>query len=585
MNIFKELLALVKGEIEHLSEAGELPGGLDVTGVLVEPPRDPQHGDMATNAAMVLAKRASKAPREIAALLAGRLAGCDGVATVDVAGPGFINMRLEAAFWHQALARIIASGERYGAFDMGRGKKINVEFVSANPTGPLHVGHGRGTVFGDVLAALLERAGYDVTREYYVNDAGAQVDALARSVHQRYLEALGCELAADAFEDGYQGDYLVPVGAALARRHGDKYAAAPESEWFETFRSFAVESMISLIRDDLATLGVRHDVFSSEKKLVDDGEVQACFADLQSRDLIYRGVLEPPKGKPPPEDWEQRPQHLFRATSFGDEVDRPLKKSDGNWTYFATDIAYHRAKFERGFEDMIDVWGADHGGYVKRMKAAVSAVSGGKAALDVKLCQMVKLTDGGQPVTMSKRSGQFVTLRDVVDKVGKDVVRFIMLTRKNDAPLDFDLARALEQSKDNPVFYVQYAHARIRSVVRRAEAEMPEALGGDSGGAGDLSMLTDAAEIDLIKCLCGWPRAVDSAVLSHEPHRLAFYLQELAAAFHLLWNKGNEDHGLRFIIPGDGRVTAARLTLIGAVAQVISLGLGIFAVQPVEEMR
>ena len=585
MNIFKELLALVKGEIEHLSEAGELPGGLDVTGVLVEPPRDPQHGDMATNAAMVLAKRASKAPREIAALLAGRLAGCDGVATVDVAGPGFINMRLEAAFWHQALARIIASGERYGAFDMGRGKKINVEFVSANPTGPLHVGHGRGTVFGDVLAALLERAGYDVTREYYVNDAGAQVDALARSVHQRYLEALGCELAADAFEDGYQGDYLVPVGAALARRHGDKYAAAPESEWFETFRSFAVESMISLIRDDLATLGVRHDVFSSEKKLVDDGEVQACFADLQSRDLIYRGVLEPPKGKPPPEDWEPRPQHLFRATSFGDEVDRPLKKSDGNWTYFATDIAYHRAKFERGFEDMIDVWGADHGGYVKRMKAAVSAVSGGKAALDVKLCQMVKLTDGGQPVTMSKRSGQFVTLRDVVDKVGKDVVRFIMLTRKNDAPLDFDLARALEQSKDNPVFYVQYAHARIRSVVRRAEAEMPEALGGDSGGAGDLSMLTDAAEIDLIKCLCGWPRAVDSAVQSHEPHRLAFYLQELAAAFHLLWNKGNENHDLRFIIPGDGRVTAARLTLIGAVAQVISLGLGIFAVRPVEEMR
>ncbi len=585
MNIFKELLALVKGEIEHLSEAGELPGGLDVTGVLVEPPRDPQHGDMATNAAMVLAKRASKAPREIAALLAGRLAGCDGVAAVDVAGPGFINMRLEAAFWHQALARITASGERYGAFDMGRGKKINVEFVSANPTGPLHVGHGRGTVFGDVLAALLERAGYDVTREYYVNDAGAQVDALARSVHQRYLEALGRELAADAFEDGYPGDYLVPVGAALARRHGDKYAAAPESEWFETFRSFAVESMISLIRDDLATLGVRHDVFSSEKKLVDDGEVQACFADLQSRDLIYRGVLEPPKGKPPPEDWEPRPQHLFRATSFGDEVDRPLKKSDGNWTYFATDIAYHRAKFERGFEDMIDVWGADHGGYVKRMKAAVSAVSGGKAALDVKLCQMVKLTDGGQPVTMSKRSGQFVTLRDVVDKVGKDVVRFIMLTRKNDAPLDFDLARALEQSKDNPVFYVQYAHARIRSVVRRAEAEMPEALGGDSGGAGDLSMLTDAAEIDLIKCLCGWPRAVDSAVQSHEPHRLAFYLQELAAAFHLLWNKGNENHDLRFIIPGDGRVTAARLTLIGAVAQVISLGLGIFAVRPVEEMR
>ena len=585
MNIFRELLELINSEIEQLSEAGELPGGLDTTGVLVEPPRDPGHGDMATNAAMVLAKRAGKAPRDIAALLAGRLAARDGVASVDVAGPGFINMRLEAAYWHDALARITASGERYGAFDRGRGKKVNVEFVSANPTGPLHVGHGRGTVFGDVLAALLERAGYAVTREYYVNDAGAQVDALARSVYQRYLEALGQKLDADAFEDGYPGDYLVPVGAALAQEHGDKFAAAPQNEWFESFRGFAVESMLSLIRSDLDALGVRHDLFSSEKKLVDDGQVQATFADLEARDLIYEGVLEAPKGKPPPENWEPRPQHLFRATQFGDEVDRPLKKSDGSWTYFATDIAYHRDKVRRGFDDMIDVWGADHGGYVKRMKAAVSAVSGDSAALDVKLCQMVKLTEGGKPVTMSKRTGQFVTLRDVVDKVGKDVVRFIMLTRKNDAPLEFDLARALEQSKDNPVFYVQYAHARIRSVVRRAEAEMPQALSGDVAANADLSVLTDAAEIDLIKCLCGWPRAVDSAVLSHEPHRLAFYLQELAAAFHLLWNKGNEDHGLRFINPEDSRVTAARLILIGAVAQVIALGLGIFAVQPVEEMR
>ena len=578
-------MELVISEIEQLSEAGDLPSGLDVTGVLVEPPRDPAHGDMATNAAMVLAKRAGKPPRDIAALLAERIAAQDGVESVDVAGPGFINMRLEAAYWHSALARITASGARYGAFDMGRGKKVNVEFVSANPTGPLHIGHGRGTVFGDVLAALLERAGYAVTREYYVNDAGAQVDALARSVYLRYLEALGRELGADAFEDGYPGDYLVPVGVALAQEHGDKFADAPESEWFETFRSFAVESMLSLIRDDLDALGVRHDLFSSEKKLVDDGQVQATFADLKARDLIYEGVLDAPKGKPPPEDWEPRPQHLFRATQFGDEVDRPLKKSDGSWTYFATDIAYHRDKVRRGFDDMIDVWGADHAGYVKRMKAAVSAVSGDTAALDVKLCQMVKLTEGGKPVTMSKRSGQFVTLRDVVDKVGKDVVRFIMLTRKNDAPLEFDMARALEQSKDNPVFYVQYAHARIRSVLRRAEAEMPEVLGSDLAGNADLSVLTDAAEIDLIKCLCGWPRAVDSAVLSHEPHRLAFYLQELAAAFHLLWNKGNEDHGLRFIIPEDSRVTVASLILIGAVAQVIALGFGIFAVQPVEEMR
>ena len=491
-------MELVNSEIEQLSEAGDLPSGLDVTGVLVEPPRDPAHGDMATNAAMVLAKRAGKPPRDIAALLAERIAAQDGVAAVDVAGPGFINMRLEAAYWHSALARITASGARYGAFDMGRGKKVNVEFVSANPTGPLHIGHGRGTVFGDVLAALLERAGYAVTREYYVNDAGAQVDALARSVYLRYLEALGRELGADAFEDGYPGDYLVPVGVALAQEHGDKFADAPESEWFETFRSFAVESMLSLIRDDLDALGVRHDLFSSEKKLVDDGQVQATFADLKARDLIYEGVLDAPKGKPPPEDWEPRPQHLFRATQFGDEVDRPLKKSDGSWTYFATDIAYHRDKVRRGFDDMIDVWGADHAGYVKRMKAAVSAVSGDTAALDVKLCQMVKLTEGGKPVTMSKRSGQFVTLRDVVDKVGKDVVRFIMLTRKNDAPLEFDMARALEQSKDNPVFYVQYAHARIRSVLRRAEAEMPEVLGSDLAGNADLSVLTDAAEIDLI---------------------------------------------------------------------------------------
>ena len=585
MNIFKDLYNIIKEEIEHLSTAGELPAGLDLAGVMVEPPRDPAHGDMATNASMVLAKRAAKKPRDIAELLAGRLACRDGIAAVDVAGPGFINLRLSAAYWQESLARIIASGERYGAFDLGKGQKVNVEYVSANPTGPLHVGHARGTVFGDVLAALLERMGYAVTREYYVNDAGAQVDTLARSVYQRYLEALGRELAADAFDEGYPGDYLVPAGEALAREHGEKFADAAQSEWFEIFRALAVESMLSLIREDLDSLGVRHDLFSSENNLVQNGQVQATFDDLQSRDLIYEGVLEPPKGKPPPDDWEPRPQHLFRATSFGDEIDRPLKKSDGSWTYFATDIAYHRDKFARGYSDMIDVWGADHGGYVKRMRAAVSAVSGDKAKLDVKLCNMVKLTEGGKPVTMSKRSGQFVTLREVVDEVGKDVVRFIMLTRKNDAPLEFDLARVVEQSKDNPVFYVQYAHARIRSVLRRAEAELPGLVAGDFPANVDLSVLTDAAELGLIKSMCGWPRAVDSAVQSHEPHRLAFYLQELAAAFHLLWNKGNEDHALRFIIAEDNRLTAARLALIGAVAQVISLGLGIFAVQPVEEMR
>ena len=585
MNIYRELLEFIKEDIQRLSETDDLPGALELKGVLVEPPRDPKHGDVSTNAAMVLAKRTGKKPRDIAALLAGKLAARDGVASVEVAGPGFINLRLELAYWQVALKRIVAAGGKYGAFDMGRGRKVNVEYVSANPTGPLHVGHGRGTVFGDVLATLLERAGFEVTREYYVNDAGSQVDALAHSVYQRYLGALGRKLGADAFDAGYPGDYLIPVGEELALMHGDEFADAPESEWFESFRAFAVESMLSLIRDDLAALGVSHDLFSSEKKLVDGGRVQAAFDEIKARDLIYEGVLEAPKGKPPPEGWEPRPQHLFRATQFGDEVDRPLKKSGGNWTYFATDIAYHRDKFERGFEDMIDVWGADHGGYVKRMKAAVSAVSGGKAALDVKLCQMVKLTEGGEPVTMSKRSGQFVTLRDVVDEVGKDVVRFIMLTRKNDAPLEFDLTRAVEQSKDNPVFYVQYAHARVRSVLRRAKTEMPEALALCRGDDVDLSVLTEPAEIDLIKNLCGWPRIVDSAVLSHEPHRLAFYLRDLAASFHTLWNKGHENIGLRFIVLEDNRLTAARLTLIGAVAQVISLGLEIFAVQPAEEMR
>ena len=585
MNIYKELLESVLVDIKRLSESGDLPGELELKDVLVEPPRDPEHGDVATNAAMVLAKAAGKKPRDIAALLAEKLAAREGIASVEIAGPGFINLRLDAAYWQAALKRIVVAGGKYGAFDTGHGRKINVEYVSANPTGPLHVGHGRGTVFGDVLATLLERAGYVVTREYYVNDSGAQVDTLARSVYQRYVEALGRELDANAFDAGYPGDYLIPVGKELARLHGDIYVDAPESEWFEAFRAFAVESMLSLIKDDLAALGVSHDLFSSEKKLVDEGRVRATFDEFEGRNLIYEGVLDAPKGKPPPEDWEPRPQHLFRATQFGDEVDRPLKKSDGNWTYFATDIAYHRDKFERGFENMIDVWGADHGGYVKRMKAAVNAVSGGKAALDVKLCQMVKLTESGNPVTMSKRSGQFVTLRDVVDDVGRDVVRFIMLTRKNDAPLEFDLRRVVEQSKDNPVFYVQYAHARVRSVYRRAETEMPQALALSRNNDIDLSMLTESAEIDLIKNLCGWPRTFDSAVLSHEPHRLAFYLHDLAASFHTLWNRGQENIGLRFIVPEDNRLTAARLTLIGAVAQVISLGLGIFAIQPAEEMR
>ena len=579
MNVFKDFDRHIRITLERMVEAGSLPAGLDGA-FTVEPPRDAAHGDIATNAALVLAKRAGMKPRDLAEAIAAALGALADVDSVEVAGPGFINLRLSDPYWHRVLAGILAAGDRYGASELGARRKVNVEYVSANPTGPMHVGHSRGAVFGDALASLLAFTGFDVTREYYINDAGAQVDALARSVHLRYREALGETVG--AFADGlYPGDYLVPVGKHVAARDGDKWRDAPEGEWLAVFRREAVDAMMVSIREDLAALEIRFDHFTSERELVSNGKVDDALAVLEARGLIYTGVLEPPKGKAP-DDWEARPQTLFRATEFGDDTDRPLKKSDGSWTYFATDIAYHLDKFQRGHAEMIDVWGADHGGYVKRMKAAVVAITEGKAELDIKLCQMVHLLKAGEPVKMSKRGGNFVSLREVVDAVGKDVVRFIMLTRRNDAPLDFDLAKVTEQSRDNPVFYVQYAHARICSVQRKAAGN------GELGRPAteqELARLTDPDELALIKVMAGWPRLVEGAAEAHEPHRLAFYMDDLAAAFHALWNKGNDDPTLRFIIDDDPALTRARLALIAAVRQVIAAGLGVFGVAPVEEMR
>ena len=561
-----------------------LPDGLDFGKVAAEPPREAAHGDVATNAAMVLSKAAGMKPRDLARLLSVELAKIPHVDTVEVAGPGFINLRLSDRFWYERLAGILRAGPAWGRSGKGAGKRINVEYVSANPTGPMHIGHARGAVFGDALAALLEWVGYDVTREYYINDAGAQVDVLARSAHMRYREALG-EPIGEIPEGLYPGDYLKPVGAAVAGTDGGKWRSLPEDQWLPHFRDQAVAAMMDMIRADLAMMGVTQAVFTSERALVEAGKVDEALAHLTTLGLVYEGVLEPPKGMLP-DDWESRPQTLFRATQFGDDVDRPLKKSDGSWTYFASDIAYHWDKFRRGFDTMIDVWGADHGGYVKRMQAAVKAVSGGKAQLDVKLCQMVNLMKGGQPYRMSKRAGTFVTLRDLVDQVGKDVVRFIMLTRKNDAHLDFDLDKVLEQSRDNPVFYVQYAHARIFSVLRHALQDLPDLHDNlDFLAEASLSRLTDPAELGLIRMLAEWPRQVESAAEAQEPHRIAFYLYDLAASFHALWNKGKDEASLRFLIDGDRDVSLARLALIRAVALVIASGLSIFGVTPVEEMR
>jgi arginyl-tRNA synthetase len=583
-DIFTHFRFVLVGEIEALVKAGELPEGLDLARVAVEPPRDPAHGDLSSNAAMILAKPARMPPRDLAQKLASRLARESDITAADVAGPGFINLRIADDFWQARLVDILEARESYGDSDVGQGRRVNVEYVSANPTGPMHVGHGRGAVVGDVLASLLEKAGFQVCREYYINDAGAQVDVLARSLHLRYREALGETI--EAIPEGlYPGEYLKDSAWLLAKRDGAKWLNLGEEHWLAEFRAFAIGNMMTLIRTDLKALGIEHEVLTSERAILGASAIEKAIAALEKQGLIYVGTLEPPKGKLP-EDWEARPQTLFRATQFGDDVDRPLKKSDGSWTYFAADIAYHFDKVQRGFTEMIDVWGADHGGYVKRMQAAVTALTGGKAALDVKLCQLVNLLDKGQPVKMSKRAGTFITLREVVDEVGRDVFRFVMLTRRNDQTLDFDFAKVVEQSKDNPVFYVQYAHARASSVMRHArEGFSGHDLAPASLAKAELSLLTDRDEIALIRLLTQWPRIVEGAAESHEPHRIAFYLQEVAAAFHGLWNKGNADATLRFIQADAKPLSLARLAMVQAVAFVIASGLKVFGVTPVEEMR
>ena len=581
MNLFQDLRALVITELAAMADAGVIPAGLDTAAVSVEPPRDPLHGDMATNAAMVLAKPAGMAPRAIADALAARLAADPRVAVAEVAGPGFLNIRLKPQVWQSLVGTVLTMGQDFGKSDLGAGKRVNVEYVSANPTGPLHVGHTRGAVFGDALASLLQYAGWDVTREYYINDGGAQVNVLARSAFNRYLEAH--DLTVDWPEGTYPGDYLVEVGEALKAKYDDRWLDAPEEEWLDEVREFSTNAMMDMIREDLAQLGVKMDMFYSEKSLYGTGRIEAAIEALREKGLIYKGTLEPPKGKLP-EDWEPREQTLFRSTAHGDDVDRPIMKSDGAWTYFAPDIAYHYDKVSRGFDALIDVFGADHGGYVKRMKAAVSALSDGKVPLDIKLCQLVKLFKNGEPFKMSKRAGNFVTLRDVVEQVGPGVTRFHMLTRKNDAPLDFDFDKVLEQSKDNPVFYVQYAHARVHSVLRRARdagVDVSEAALAKA----DLSKLGHDAELKVAHQIGEWPRLVEIAARTNEPHRIAFYLYELASDFHSLWNRGNDEPALRFVQEGDTDTTSAKIALARAVAVVISAGLGILGVEPVEEMR
>jgi arginyl-tRNA synthetase len=604
-NIFADFRRVV------LAALGDLPQtrGLDLGRVAVEPPRDPTHGDLSTNAAMVLAAAipayldsaanptmvaaGTVRPRQmdLAERIVDALAGRELVTgdyrgsgfTAAPAKPGFINIKLAPEVWHAQLRAILRAGAAFGDSTIGGGARVNVEFVSANPTGPMHVGHGRGAVVGDALAGLLVKAGFAVQREYYINDAGAQVDVLARSTYMRYREALG-EVIGPIPEGLYPGEYLIEAGRRLAARDGGKWLGRPETEWLGPVRDFAIEQMLQLIREDIDLLGVHHDLFVSERVLNERGAIDDCLRVLSDRGLVYTGVLEPPKGKLP-DDWEPREQTLFRATSFGDDVDRPLKKSDGSWTYFAADIAYHRDKFARGFTNLVDVWGADHGGYVKRMRAAVRAVTDGAATLDVKLCQLVNLFDKGMPVRMSKRAGAFVTLREVVDEVGKDVFRFIMLTRRNDQALDFDFAKVTEQSKDNPVFYVQYAHARIASVMRHAAEQFPDDDLSDSAlSKAVLDRLSDPSEIALIRQLASWPRLVEAAAEAHEPHRIAFYLQEVAAQFHVLWNKGKDEATLRFILASDRELTRARLALVRGVATVIASGLAVFGVEPAQEM-
>ncbi|MEH3157589.1 MAG: arginine--tRNA ligase [Sphingomonas taxi] len=574
MTLYTRFAAHVAAALDTLTAAGTLPGGLDRKNVTVEPPRDATHGDLATNAAMVLAKPAGMNPRALGEALAAELGKLDEVAEASVAGPGFINLRLTDAAWRGELAQITDAGDAYGRSTLGEGVTVNVEYVSANPTGPMHMGHCRGAVVGDALASLLEFAGHKVIREYYVNDAGGQVDVLARSAHLRYREALGETIAIP--EGLYPGDYLVPVGAALAAEFANRYVDAPEEEWLALFRTRAVAAMLVMIKDDLALLGIHHDLFSSEAELQAAGKPEAAEAELRARGLVYDGVLEAPKGETP-EDWEPVELPLFRSSAFGDDQDRPIKKSNGQWTYFGADLAYHFQKSQSA-DQLIDIWGADHAGTVKRIVAAVAALTGGKTQFDVKLVQMVRLLRGGEPVKMSKRAGNFVTLADVVREVGKDVVRFTMLTRRSDAQMDFDFAKVVEASKDNPVFYVQYAHARIASLHRRA------AEAGIAAGEADLSRL-DTEELALVKLAAQFPRIVETAATAREPHRIAFYLYDLAAAFHALWNVGNDRPDRRFLVVEDHDATRARLFLATAIAQIIRNGLSIMGVVAVSEMK
>jgi len=584
-HLFANVLARVRAVC-----AAQLGAEIDLARVVVEPPKDPSHGDMATNAAMVLAKEAKAKPRDLAEQIAARLRSDDLIASVDVAGPGFINLTLKPAVWAQALRTVLREGDTYGRSGIGAAEKVNVEYVSANPTGPMHVGHCRGAVFGDALASLLAFADYDVTREYYINDAGAQVDVLARSAFLRYREALG-ENIGEMPEGLYPGDYLKPVGQALAAEDGDKLLTMPEAGWLPAVRGKAIAMMMAEIKGDLAALSIRHDVFFSERSLIETGNnrVSQTIDYLRSQGAVYEGRLPPPKGGPV-EDYEDREQTLFRATNYGDDVDRPLLKSDGSYTYFASDIAYHKDKFDRGFRNLVDVWGADHGGYVKRMQAAVKAITGDKAALDVKIVQLVKLLRNGEPVKMSKRSGDFVTLREVVDEVGKDAVRFMMLFRKNDAVLDFDLAKVIEQSRENPVFYVQYGHARGHSVFRNAREvvpDLPELPGARAAFLADapVERLTDPAELDLLRRLALYPRMIEAAAVAHEPHRIAFYLYDLASEFHALWTRGRDLPYLRFIINNDADMTKARLALVQGVVSVLASGLAVLGVHAPDEMR
>jgi len=585
MNIFKQVEQQVKVIIADLQSSGQLPDGLNLDKVEAAPPRDASHGDVATNVAMVLAGQAGKNPREIAALVADKLQGASGIAKVQIAGAGFINLVLADGVWQGELLEILAEKRGYGNSEIGAGKRVNVEYVSANPTGPMHVGHAR-YIYGDAIALLLKKTGYNVTREYYVNDAGAQVDKLAESVYLRYREAAG-EVISEIPAGLYPGDYLVPVGQAIFAKYGADLLSAEREKWLPIVRDFALVSVMEMIKDDLAALGIQFDVFTSEREITAAGKVEAAINELTEKGLIYQGVLEAPKGgKALPEDWEARPQTLFRATQFGDDSDRPVKKSDGSWTYFAPDIAYQNDKISRGFQSLIMLLGVDHGGYVKRLKAAVNALSGGVVDLEIKLCQLVKFMRDGEPLKMSKRAGTFVTVREVVDEVGKDVFRFIMLTRKNDVPLDFDFAKVTEKSRDNPVFYVQYAHARARSISRNVAVDMPEAFAlAENPTAHLLARLNHPAELALIRLMANFPRMIESASAALEPHRVAFYLQELAAEFHGLWNQGNGDANLRFMIKDDVQLTAARVALAHALSFVIASGLNVLGVEPVEEMR